>query len=441
MLVVVLHRKARSHGEQVRVEIEKRLEVLRGKGEPVTLGELAKLYPDPPLENDAGRLLKATLEALRASDSETNANFFLSDKRFQARTEPLPNDLLEAMRVWLEHRQSTLAAFPWDELQGSWIGAGFREGSGDINTIPSGITELAGVLCVVAVLEAEAGNQSNAVFLVKQALQVGNSLKNSVPLHCFVRTATRYYVCQALERIINRTSLPETSLKELQSSLPSEDLAVVREFMINERSFGVFTAQSLQVQALTMTSGARSPATRLFKAYQARLWYHDEDLLEFLKWSDQVRAALNTPASNAIPLLKAMEQERNDPKHLRVSSFDAFRSRRVSLMRLHEPNVSEFLGVLKGFSRTRAAIVAFALERWRLANAGQLPASLSELVPDYLPVVPADPYDDQPLRYRQLPRGYVVYSIGPDFTDDGGKEQSAKMKEGEPYDITFTIER
>lgn len=164
VLVVVLHRKARSHGEQVRAEIEKRLEVLRGKGEPVTLGELAKRYPDPPPEKDASRLMKATLEALRASDSETNANFFLSDKRFQARTEPLPNNLLEAMRV-------------------------------------------------------------------------------------------------------------------------------------------------------------------------------------------------------------------------------------------------------------------------------------SELVPDYLPVVPADPYDDQPLRYRKLPRGYVVYSIGPDFTDNGGKEQSADMKEGEPYDITFTIER
>ena len=110
-------------------------------------------------------------------------------------------------------------------------------------------------------------------------------------------------------------------------------------------------------------------------------------------------------------------------------------------MRLHEPNVSEFLGALKGFSRTRAAIVAIALERWRLAHAGQLPASLFELVPDYLPAVPADPYDDQPLRYRKLPRGYVVYSIGPDFTDDGGKEQSAERKEGEPYDITFTVER
>ena len=149
----------------------------------------------------------------------------------------------------------------------------------------------------------------------------------------------------------------------------------------------------------------------------------------------------NTPASNAIPLLKAMEHERNEPKRLRVSLFDAFRSRRVSLMRLHEPNVSEFLGALKGFSRTRAAIVAIALERWRLAHAGQLPASLFELVPDYLPAVPADPYDDQPLRYRKLPRGYVVYSIGPDFTDDGGKEQSAERKEGEPYDITFTVER
>ena len=36
---------------------------------------------------------------------------------------------------------------------------------------------------------------------------------------------------------------------------------------------------------------------------------------------------------------------------------------------------------------------------------------------------------------------YVVYSIGPDFTGDGGKEKPADAKEPDHYDITFTIER
>jgi len=46
-------------------------------------------------------------------------------------------------------------------------------------------------------------------------------------------------------------------------------------------------------------------------------------------------------------------------------------------------------------------------------------------VRDTLPAVPTDPFDDQPLRCKKLACGYEVYSVGPDFTDDGGKEKPA----------------
>lgn len=50
------------------------------------------------------------------------------------------------------------------------------------------------------------------------------------------------------------------------------------------------------------------------------------------------------------------------------------------------------------------------------------PASLDELVPKYLPSIPVDPYtaDNTPLRYRPTNDGYVIYSVGPNRTDDGG---------------------
>ena len=50
------------------------------------------------------------------------------------------------------------------------------------------------------------------------------------------------------------------------------------------------------------------------------------------------------------------------------------------------------------------------------------PGSLSELVPAYLHQVPQDPFgSNSPLRYRRTGQKYVLYSIGPDGTDDGGK--------------------
>ena len=51
--------------------------------------------------------------------------------------------------------------------------------------------------------------------------------------------------------------------------------------------------------------------------------------------------------------------------------------------------------------------------------------------------IPPDPFDGKPLRYKKLEKGYVVYSVGPDGNDDGGKERGL----GDDYDIIFVVER
>ena len=49
------------------------------------------------------------------------------------------------------------------------------------------------------------------------------------------------------------------------------------------------------------------------------------------------------------------------------------------------------------------------------------PETLDVLAPNYLPAVPTDPQDGRPLRFKRRLDGVVVYSIGPDGADDGGK--------------------
>ena len=99
------------------------------------------------------------------------------------------------------------------------------------------------------------------------------------------------------------------------------------------------------------------------------------------------------------------------------------------------------LSEANNIAQVRVARTAIAIERWRLAHNDNTPDSLAELVPNFLPAISTDPFDDQPLRYKKLARSYVVYSIGSDFTDDGGKEKPADVKASDHYDITFTVER
>jgi len=58
------------------------------------------------------------------------------------------------------------------------------------------------------------------------------------------------------------------------------------------------------------------------------------------------------------------------------------------------------------------AVTAFALKRYELRN-GRYPSALAQLVPDFVPAVPCDPVDGQPLRYRIHSDGtFLLYSIG-----------------------------
>jgi hypothetical protein len=74
----------------------------------------------------------------------------------------------------------------------------------------------------------------------------------------------------------------------------------------------------------------------------------------------------------------------------------------------------------RGVGNLRCAAVAVALERYRRDH-GAWPDTLDALVPKYLAAVPKDPMDGLPLRYRRRTDGVVVYSLGADATDDGGK--------------------
>jgi hypothetical protein len=86
-------------------------------------------------------------------------------------------------------------------------------------------------------------------------------------------------------------------------------------------------------------------------------------------------------------------------------------------------------------------LIALAVEHYRLRHGGQLPQSLKDLPLDLLPAVPPDPFDGAELRYRKLEHGFVVYSVGKDLGDDGGREAGQRGRMIKSWDVTFVVER
>jgi len=100
-------------------------------------------------------------------------------------------------------------------------------------------------------------------------------------------------------------------------------------------------------------------------------------------------------------------------------SIDSCRYGYVRMLLPAERRVSEI-----GFrfrADHEALLTVLALHRYR-AETGAYPDDLKCLVEaGYLQEVPMDPFSDHSLVYRPVGDGFLLYSVGPDFVDDGGK--------------------
>ena len=91
------------------------------------------------------------------------------------------------------------------------------------------------------------------------------------------------------------------------------------------------------------------------------------------------------------------------------------------LMSLISPDVRWFADLNdRGAMQFDLTRLAFALAAYR-ADRGRYPAKLADLTPKYVAKVPKDIFNDSELHYRQEEGGYLLYSVGPNGRDDGGK--------------------
>jgi hypothetical protein len=419
----------------VHAEVQKRLEAIRAAGYPMTALDLAKRYPDPPPERDAALLLKPALAVLAIPEDPTNLFCFGLDL---PRSAPLDPVAASEGRACLDRNQTALAMVPWSQIVSAWIGSGYTNGLTNITGGPlKAMDQLASLLCLKAVLSAEQHQAHAAMDSLRQASEIANTLKNDLQIHFLTKSDIELRVLEALERAVNRASIPETDLESFPGCLTMSNRGATKETLLfNEVPRSLFDAQVMQSKANNMTRGFVSPWRRPLRAYPGDSPYDEGDLLEYLKWHEQSSVALEAPMPGAIQNLRNLDALRGD------SPFDPPRTGRVSLMAIHEPSVrSFFLQELMAVARVRAAILALAVERWRIAGNGRLPGSIAELVPRFIPAIPADPFDGKPLRYRKLPNGYMIFSDGENLTEDWADPAPAWEALLKSWHPAFTVDR
>jgi hypothetical protein len=270
------------------------------------------------------------------------------------------------------------------------------------------------LLVLDAAAAAADGDPDRAVRSCRAALNAGRSMGDEpAAISQLIRRACGMNAVSALERVLAQGEASAPALEAMQRLLADEANAPL--LLISVRADRAMWFQTLEAMR---TSGYNRAALRImpsrlgerFDMQVERVLAHGAEPA-FLRFSTALVEIAKLPSHEQEERLRKLEiPSQKLPALLEGLTGGGKGIDWVNIARQSHRHQALL----------RCAEAALAAERYHLAEHAW-PGDLNALVPRYLPAIPTDPFDGQPLRMRHLPDGMVVYSIGPDRTDDGGK--------------------
>lgn len=406
----------RSTVEKPLSNTEATIATIRKAGEPTTLAELDAWYPQVPADQNAAPLYLAAFAAITETNAAAPAFVALNQKALgllhQAGTRPkcrYPIDLNDGFKTKLPH----LVSVKWS----------------------------AQLMQQEANLFAIKGQMEQATRSLLTGLAVSRALESEpLSISQLVRLRGIELTVTGLELALNRKPFTEAQMIQLSAALQAaeeNDETAILRCLIGERGSGLAVFQSPEgfraiLNATEELAAAATPEiNQMMEGHQKgpRL---QADLAYYLDRMENIILAAKSRYPDRVHKAKAWGGD------LIVGKQSNYYLSAMLLPVLEQVVVKSGVAV----AELRVAQTALAVERYRLANRNQLPESLSQLVPQYLKAIPADPFSWQPLRYKKnAPKGYTVYSVGPDEQDDKGLHKPAKIYKGFRYDLALTVAR
>jgi len=248
-----------------------------------------------------------------------------------------------------------------------------------------------------------------------------------------VRHAMLREVTDTVERLCAQGQLGDETLQNLQNSIADEadfggwTLALKGERAGMHRLFTLIADGKVDMRLVRGLMGTRPSSWREVvsdhfpapSAAESHAWLlrHFSDLLVANQLPPPERAARLKELGNQV------EKAPDLAKTLMISPWKKLTDQQPRLE-----------------AKLRCAIAGLAAERFRLKNQ-RWPDSLQALAPEFLPQVPRDPYDGEPLRLRATKNGVVIFSPGPDggWQGDAWDRQRTDVDWGTRHEHEFRL--
>lgn len=322
------------------------------------------------------------------------------------------SEVVHALKVFEEGSRRPACVFP----------VNWQDGPGALFPHLSRFRSAVQLLAAQALLESRRGRRGAAIHWlavgVRMCRQVGAEPILVAQLVRYALVGT--LINRAGREVLSQAAAPSPQMDELAQLLASHDLegdfkaAVRGDCALSLWVFDFCNTQPLRKAMSLSHEGQDLGMSASF------LWLYLSplgmpvrryDQLMFLRVWDRQAAAMNRPWRESQPELTAFEPS------LDKALWGA------PLTRLVFP-VYRRATLKRDQAQAEIALwrVALALKGYKFAH-GQYPATLADLQRTLDWTIPDDVFSGRPFIYRTEGAGFVVYSIGPDLKDDGGKSQ------------------
>lgn len=416
-LCFLMKRSAQSRWDRLAADI-------RAKGQPLTYADLAAVRPELA-DEDNGALIVAG--AIRRLDEITEPNgsgvLLLDHECAYSYFDGIDRSCLPATRAYLDARRPALAVlselpnYKQARLTIPLDMSRMDRASALLKVLPP-YRQVGKLLYLDAMIHEIDAETSEAVDAIIQSLHTTESLYAEPALIAqLVAIAMDALTASSVEGLLLAHELPGDQLQRLQREWTTHlSKRTIRPVLLGERASIVDLSDldRLRAEAETRRSQTKSVPDSDWDLSNAlgRLpfitdWWIIENRVSAVAAITRVVDA----SKHLRPLLEAVQHELDA-----VPNYDP----RDSTLRILFPSFARSVVLFaRSTAQANCVRVALAAERFRLER-GQFPDQAVDLVPGFLAVIPEDPFDGQPLRYRRTDNGVVIYTIGDDKVDDGG---------------------
>lgn len=294
-----------------------------------------------------------------------------------------------------------------------------------------------------ALQASERGQTETAINAISMTARTGHCLdEDPLLIGQLVRLAIYTMTIESAERLLSHHRLNDSELKQLHQILSGLEAGPgLKKSLIGERAVGfdVFGASSASIKAVIAMAAGDDPEESP-KSLTATIGFFR---LVGLNTAD--KRLMGETYEKIFHCIENPNFATNDLYH-KIFEDVVMKSRAMPPKVLTAMLVPVLEKVAGKFVRVeairRCSETAICIERYRLKHEGMLPADLSDVPTEYLPAIPSDPFNGQPLRYKKLSTGFVVYSVGPNREDDDGYIAPLKNNSvPNGSDIGFRVER